>query len=82
MLSQSAVVLQTPGILPAANPVIAVTGRVTPLPGHTVNVLSQTAGKNLASGSLGEAKPVLHATAQNTSTDVSFFGVVACIWPL
>ncbi|XP_061440180.1 cyclic AMP-dependent transcription factor ATF-6 alpha isoform X2 [Rhineura floridana] len=72
MLSQPAVVhLQTPGILPATNPAIAVTGGVTPLPGHAVNVLPQTAGKSLATGNLAEAKPVLLATSQNTSMDMN-----------
>ncbi|XP_062989864.1 cyclic AMP-dependent transcription factor ATF-6 alpha isoform X2 [Elgaria multicarinata webbii] len=72
ILSQSAVVhLQTPGLLSTANPAIAVTGGVTPLPGHTVSVLSQTAGKSLANGNLPETKPVLHATSPNTSMDMS-----------
>ncbi|XP_053101763.1 cyclic AMP-dependent transcription factor ATF-6 alpha [Hemicordylus capensis] len=72
LLSQSAVVqLQAPGILPSSNPVIAVTGGVTSLPGHTINVLPRTAGKSLANGNLAEAKTVLHATAQNTSMDMN-----------
>ncbi|XP_044295044.1 cyclic AMP-dependent transcription factor ATF-6 alpha isoform X2 [Varanus komodoensis] len=72
MLSQSAVVhLQTPGILPATAPAIAVTGRVTPLPGHTVSVLPQTAGKSLATGNLAELKPVLQAASPVGSLDVN-----------
>ncbi|KAH0618228.1 hypothetical protein JD844_017242 [Phrynosoma platyrhinos] len=72
MLSQSAVVhLQTPGILPATSPTIAVTGGVTSLPGHTVNVLSQTAGRSLASGNITEPKPALHSASENTSMDVN-----------
>ncbi|XP_060132573.1 cyclic AMP-dependent transcription factor ATF-6 alpha isoform X2 [Zootoca vivipara] len=72
MLSQPAVVhFQATGILPATNPAIAVTGGVTPLPGHAVNVLPQTVGKSLATGKLTEAKPVLHAASPNTSMDMN-----------
>ncbi|XP_042320295.1 cyclic AMP-dependent transcription factor ATF-6 alpha-like [Sceloporus undulatus] len=72
MLSQSAVVhLQTPGILPATSPTIAVTGGVTSLPGHTVNVLSQTAGKSLASGNIAEPKSALHSAPENTCMDMN-----------
>ncbi|XP_077188683.1 cyclic AMP-dependent transcription factor ATF-6 alpha [Paroedura picta] len=72
VLSQPAMVqLQAPSILPAANPVIAVNGGVTSLPGHPVSVLAHTVGSNLAQGSPAEVKPAAHATAQNTSPDVN-----------
>ncbi|KAJ6654660.1 hypothetical protein lerEdw1_006682 [Lerista edwardsae] len=72
MLSQSAVLqLQTPGILPAPSPVIAVTGGLTPLPGHTVSVLPRTIGKSLANGNVAEVKPVVHPTAPDTSMDTN-----------
>lgn len=71
MLSQSAVLqLQTPGILPAPSPVIAVTGGLTPLPGHTVSVLPRTTEKSLANGNVAEVK-LVHPTVPNTSMDVS-----------
>ncbi|KAL8178091.1 UNVERIFIED_CONTAM: hypothetical protein K2H54_029262 [Gekko kuhli] len=72
VLSQPTVVqLQAPSILPATNPVIAVTGGVTSLPGHSVSVLPRTVGNSLAPGNPAEAKPAIRATAQNTSTDVN-----------
>ncbi|XP_060088430.1 cyclic AMP-dependent transcription factor ATF-6 alpha [Heteronotia binoei] len=72
VLSQPTVVqLQAPSILPATNPVIAVTGGVTSLPGHPVSVLPRAVGSSLSHGKPAEVKPAIHATAQNTSTDVN-----------
>nr|XP_056701666.1 cyclic AMP-dependent transcription factor ATF-6 alpha [Euleptes europaea] len=72
VLSQPTVVqLQAPGILPATNPVIAVTGGVAPLPGHPISVLPRGVRNTLAHGNPAEVKPAVHATAPNSSTDVN-----------
>uniref|UniRef100_A0A6J0U0B0 Cyclic AMP-dependent transcription factor ATF-6 alpha isoform X1 n=2 Tax=Pogona vitticeps TaxID=103695 RepID=A0A6J0U0B0_9SAUR len=68
MFPQSAVVhLQTPAILPATKPAVAVTGGAT---GQAVNILPQTARKCLSSSNL-PTKPILHATSPNAGTDVN-----------
>ncbi|XP_054836900.1 cyclic AMP-dependent transcription factor ATF-6 alpha isoform X2 [Eublepharis macularius] len=72
VLSQPAVVqLQAPGILPATNSVIAVTGGVTSLPGHPVSVLPRTVGNSLTHGNPPEVKPAIHSATQNTNTDMN-----------
>ncbi|NXM71506.1 ATF6A factor, partial [Serilophus lunatus] len=63
VLPQPAVVqLQASGVLPASQPVIAVTGGTTPLQSHTVNALPPAAGNSSTSGKIPVAKPLLQST--------------------
>ncbi|KAM7162651.1 cyclic AMP-dependent transcription factor ATF-6 alpha isoform 1-T1 [Macrochelys suwanniensis] len=72
VLSQSTVVqLQTPGVHPASQPVIAVTGGATQLPSHTVNVLAPATGSSSVSGKIALAKPLLQATTQTAGMDIN-----------
>ncbi|XP_067388615.1 cyclic AMP-dependent transcription factor ATF-6 alpha isoform X2 [Emydura macquarii macquarii] len=72
VLSQSTVVqLQTPGVHPGSQSVIAVTGGATKLPSHTVNVQAPATGSSLASGKIAVAKPLLQATTQTTGVDIN-----------
>nr|XP_032660815.1 cyclic AMP-dependent transcription factor ATF-6 alpha isoform X2 [Chelonoidis abingdonii] len=72
VLSQSTVVqLQTPGVHPASQPVIAVTGGTTQLSSHTVNVLAPATGSSSVSGKIALAKPLLQATTQTTGVDIN-----------
>ncbi|XP_075793220.1 cyclic AMP-dependent transcription factor ATF-6 alpha isoform X2 [Pelodiscus sinensis] len=71
VLSQSTVVqLQSPGVHPASQPTIAVTGGPTQLPSHTVNILASAAGNSLVSGKIALAKP-LHGITQTTGMDIN-----------
>ncbi|XP_026511106.1 cyclic AMP-dependent transcription factor ATF-6 alpha isoform X2 [Terrapene carolina triunguis] len=72
VLSQSTMVpLQTPGVHPASQPVIAVTGGTTQLSSHTVNVLAPATGSSSVSGKIALAKPLLQATTQTTGMDIN-----------
>ncbi|NXP22443.1 ATF6A factor, partial [Scytalopus superciliaris] len=72
VLPQPAVVqLQASGVLPASQPVIAVTGGTTPLQNHTVNALSPAAGNGSTSGKLPVAKPLLQSTTPAMGLDVN-----------
>ncbi|XP_044884726.1 cyclic AMP-dependent transcription factor ATF-6 alpha isoform X2 [Mauremys mutica] len=66
VLSQSTVVqLQTPGVHPASQPVIAVTGGTTQLSSHTVNVLAPATGSSSVSGKIALTKPLLQTTGMD-----------------
>ncbi|XP_074858323.1 cyclic AMP-dependent transcription factor ATF-6 alpha isoform X2 [Carettochelys insculpta] len=72
VISQSTVgQLQTPGVLPASQPIIAVTGGATQLPSHTVNVLAPAAGSISVSGKIALAKPIIQDTPQTAGMDVN-----------
>ncbi|NXW17905.1 ATF6A factor, partial [Circaetus pectoralis] len=72
VLPQPAVVqLQASGVLPASQPVIAVTGGTTPLHNHTVNALSPAAGNGSASGKIPVTKPLLQRTTPAMGLDVN-----------
>lgn len=72
VLSQPAVVqLQASGVLPASQPVIAVTGETTQLHSHTVNALPPAAGNGSTSGKIPVTKPLLQSTTPATGLDVS-----------
>lgn len=72
VLPQPAVVqLQASGVLPASQPVIAITGGTTPLQNHTVNALSPAAGNGSASGKIPVTKPLLQRTTPAMGLDVS-----------
>ncbi|XP_030429719.1 cyclic AMP-dependent transcription factor ATF-6 alpha isoform X3 [Gopherus evgoodei] len=72
VLSQSTVVqLQTPGVHPASQPVIAVTGGTTQLSSHSVNILAPATGSCSVSGKIALAKPLLQATTQTTGVDIN-----------
>ncbi|XP_051855114.1 cyclic AMP-dependent transcription factor ATF-6 alpha isoform X2 [Antechinus flavipes] len=72
VLSQPTVVqLQAPGILPSAQPVIAVTRGTTQLPNHVVNVLPTPVGNNPVTGKLSVTKPILQTTTRGVGSDVT-----------
>ncbi|NXQ97648.1 ATF6A factor, partial [Sagittarius serpentarius] len=72
VLSQPAVVqLQASGVLPASQPVIAVTGGTTPLHNHTVNALPPAAGNASTSGKIPVSKPLLQSTTPAMGLDVN-----------
>ncbi|NXC42028.1 ATF6A factor, partial [Penelope pileata] len=72
VLPQPTVVqLQTSGVLPASQPVIAVTGGTTQLHNHTVNALPPTAGNGSTSGKISVTKPLLQSTAQAMGLDIN-----------
>ncbi|XP_065411834.1 cyclic AMP-dependent transcription factor ATF-6 alpha isoform X13 [Chrysemys picta bellii] len=72
VLSQSTMVqLQTPGVHPASQPVIAVTGGTMQLSNPTVNVLAPATGSSSVSGKIALAKPLLQATTQTTCMDIN-----------
>ncbi|NWR83919.1 ATF6A factor, partial [Furnarius figulus] len=72
VLPQPAVVqLQASGVLPATQPVIAVTGGNTPLQNHTVNGLSPAAGNGSTSGKIPVTKPLLQSTTPTMGLDVN-----------
>ncbi|XP_020844291.1 cyclic AMP-dependent transcription factor ATF-6 alpha isoform X1 [Phascolarctos cinereus] len=72
VLSQPTVVqLQAPGILPSAQPVIAVTRGTTQLPNQVVNVLPTPVGNNPVTGKLSVAKPILQTTTRGVGSDVT-----------
>ncbi|NXC62093.1 ATF6A factor, partial [Aleadryas rufinucha] len=72
VLPQPAVVqLQASGVLPASQPVIAVTGGATPLQNHTVNALPPAAGNGSASGKIPVTKPLLQSSTPGMGLDVN-----------
>ncbi|NXY15063.1 ATF6A factor, partial [Atrichornis clamosus] len=72
VLPQPAVVqLQASGVLPASQPVIAVTGGATPLQNHTVNALPPAAGNGSTSGKIPVTKPLLQSTTPAMGLDVN-----------
>ncbi|NWS56570.1 ATF6A factor, partial [Chunga burmeisteri] len=72
VLHQPAVVqLQASGVLPASQPVIAVTGGTTPLHNHTVNALPPAAGNGSTSGKIPVTKPLLQSTTPAMGLDVN-----------
>ncbi|XP_071421550.1 cyclic AMP-dependent transcription factor ATF-6 alpha isoform X2 [Pithys albifrons albifrons] len=72
VLPQPAVVqLQASGVLPASQPVIAVTGGTTPLQNHTVNALPPAAGNGSTSGKVPVTKPLLQSTTPTMGLDVN-----------
>ncbi|KFO12774.1 Cyclic AMP-dependent transcription factor ATF-6 alpha, partial [Balearica regulorum gibbericeps] len=72
VLPQPAVVqLQASGVLPASQPVIAVTGGTTQLHNHTVNALSPAAGNGSTSGKIPVTKPLLQSTTPGMGLDVN-----------
>ncbi|KFP21383.1 Cyclic AMP-dependent transcription factor ATF-6 alpha, partial [Egretta garzetta] len=72
VLPQPTVVqLQASGVLPASQPVIAVTGGTTQLHNHTVNALPPTAGNGSTSGKIPVTKPLLQSTAPTMGLDVN-----------
>ncbi|NWI87500.1 ATF6A factor, partial [Pitta sordida] len=72
VLPQPAVVqLQASGVLPASQPVIAVTGGTTPLQNHTANALSPAAANGSTSGKIAVTKPLLQSTTPAMGLDVN-----------
>ncbi|NWT00139.1 ATF6A factor, partial [Mionectes macconnelli] len=72
VLPQPAVVqLQASGVLPASQPVIAVTGGTIPLQNHMVNALLPTAGNGSTSGKIPVSKPLLQSTTPAMGLDVN-----------
>ncbi|XP_054021526.1 cyclic AMP-dependent transcription factor ATF-6 alpha [Dryobates pubescens] len=72
VLPQPAVVqFQASGVLPASQPVIAVTGGTTPLHSHTVNALPAAAGNGSTNGKVPVAKPLLQSTTAAAGLDVN-----------
>ncbi|NWR61520.1 ATF6A factor, partial [Bucorvus abyssinicus] len=72
VLPQPAVVqLQTSGVLPASQPVIAVTGGTPPLHKPTVNALPPTAGNGSTGGKIPTTKPLLQSTPSAVGMDVN-----------
>lgn len=78
VLPQPAVVqLQASGVLPASQPVIAVTGGAPALQNHTVNALSPAAGNSSSSGKIPVTKPLLQSSTPTMGLDVSSDSVIA-----
>ncbi|NXB01669.1 ATF6A factor, partial [Cnemophilus loriae] len=72
VLPQPAVVqLQASGVLPASQPVIAVTGGATALQNHVVNALPPAAGSGSSSGKIPVTKPLLQSSAPAMGLDVN-----------
>lgn len=72
VLPQPAVVqLQASGVLPASQPVIAVTGGAPALQNHPVKALSPAAGSGSSSGKIPVAKPLLQSSSPAMGLDVS-----------
>ncbi|NXH50170.1 ATF6A factor, partial [Dicaeum eximium] len=72
VLPQPAVVqLQASGVLPASQPVIAVTGGAPALQNHMVKALSPAAGNGSSSGKIPLTKPLLQSNAPGVGLDVS-----------
>ncbi|XP_063262842.1 cyclic AMP-dependent transcription factor ATF-6 alpha isoform X2 [Prinia subflava] len=72
VLPQPAVVqLQASGVLPASQPVIAVTGGAPALQNHTVNALSLAAGNGSSSGKIPVTKPLLQSSTPAVGLDVN-----------
>lgn len=78
VLPQPAVVqLQASGVLPASQPVIAVTGGAPALQNHTVNALSPAAGNGSSSSRIPVTKPLLQSSTPTVGLDVSSDSVIA-----
>ncbi|XP_078212270.1 cyclic AMP-dependent transcription factor ATF-6 alpha isoform X4 [Callithrix jacchus] len=72
LLSQPTVVqLQAPGVLPSAQPVLAIAGGVTQLPNHMVNVVPAPSANSPVNGKLSVTKPVLQSTIRNVGSDIA-----------
>ncbi|XP_036243473.1 cyclic AMP-dependent transcription factor ATF-6 alpha isoform X2 [Molothrus ater] len=72
VLPQPAVVqLQASGVLPASQPVIAVTGGAPALQNHTVKALSPAAGSGSSSGKIPVTKPLLPSSSLAMGLDVN-----------
>ncbi|XP_059710814.1 cyclic AMP-dependent transcription factor ATF-6 alpha isoform X1 [Haemorhous mexicanus] len=72
VLPQPAVVqLQASGVLPASQPVIAVTGGTPALQNHTVKALSPAAGNGSSSGKIPVTKPLLQSSSPAVGLDVN-----------
>ncbi|KFQ86268.1 Cyclic AMP-dependent transcription factor ATF-6 alpha, partial [Phoenicopterus ruber ruber] len=72
VLPQPTVVqLQASGVLPASQPVIAVTGGTTPLHSHAVNALPPAAGNGSTNGKIPVTKPLLQSTTPAMGLDVN-----------
>ncbi|KAM7014352.1 cyclic AMP-dependent transcription factor ATF-6 alpha isoform 2-T2 [Passerculus sandwichensis] len=72
VLPQPAVVqLQASGVLPASQPVIAVTGGAPALQNHTVKALSPAAGNGSSSGKIPVTKPLLQSSSPAVGLDVN-----------
>ncbi|CAO2638282.1 Cyclic AMP-dependent transcription factor ATF-6 alpha [Lemmus lemmus] len=72
LLSQPTVVqLQAPGVLPSAQPVLAVAGGATQLPNHVVNVVPAPVVNSPGSGKLSMPKPVLQSTTRSLGSDIA-----------
>ncbi|XP_030352423.1 cyclic AMP-dependent transcription factor ATF-6 alpha isoform X2 [Strigops habroptila] len=72
VLPQPTVVqLQASGVVPASQPVIAVTGGTTPLHNHTVNALPSAAGNGSTCGKITVTKPLLQSTTPAMGLDVN-----------
>ncbi|NXP77037.1 ATF6A factor, partial [Ramphastos sulfuratus] len=63
--------LQASGVLPASQPVIAVTGGTTPLHNHTVNALHPATGNGSTKGKIPVTKPLLQSTTPAVALDVN-----------
>ncbi|NXN18915.1 ATF6A factor, partial [Indicator maculatus] len=72
VLPQPTVVqFQASGVLPASQPVIAITGGTTPLHNHTVNALSPAPGNGSTNGKIPVTKPLLQSTTAAAGLDVN-----------
>ncbi|NXP09297.1 ATF6A factor, partial [Thinocorus orbignyianus] len=72
VLPQPTVVqLQASGVLPASQPVLAVTGGTTPLHNPTANTLPPAAGNGSTSGKMPVTKPLLQSTTAAMGLDVN-----------
>ncbi|NWR52915.1 ATF6A factor, partial [Regulus satrapa] len=72
VLPQPAVVqLQASGVLPASQPVIAVTGGAPALQSHSMTALSPAAANGSSSGKIPVTKPLLQSSAPATGLDVN-----------
>lgn len=72
VLPQPTVVqLQASGVLPASQPVIAVTGGTSQLHNHMVNALPPAAGNGSTSSKIPVTKPLLQSTTPAVGLDVS-----------
>ncbi|KAM6154543.1 cyclic AMP-dependent transcription factor ATF-6 alpha [Erethizon dorsatum] len=72
LLSQPTVVqLQAPGVLPSAQPVLAVSGGATQLPNHVVNVVPAPVVSSPVNGKLSVTKPVLQSTTRSVGSDIA-----------
>ncbi|XP_065529944.1 cyclic AMP-dependent transcription factor ATF-6 alpha isoform X2 [Lathamus discolor] len=63
--------LQASGVLPASQPVIAVTGGTISLHKHTVNALPSAAGNGSTTGKITVTKPLLQSTTPAMGLDVN-----------